>query len=95
MIIQLAGGEAANGVVDAYPGRVERQPILFSTEKIKPFLGVDFGIDEVVNTLISRGAEGCWGLVNLETQCYSLYFSRHPFHCLILPFVVPSESAIN
>jgi len=55
LIIQLAGGEAARGLVDAYPGKQERAPILLSTGKVKSLLGVEFGLDQIIAALASLG----------------------------------------
>jgi len=55
LIIQLAGGKAAKGLVDAYPGRQEPKPILLSTDKVNSLLGVSFTPDQIKKTLISLG----------------------------------------
>ena len=55
LIIQLAGGEAAKGVADVYPGRQDSEPILLSTDKVKRLLGVEFSLDQIVETLTSLG----------------------------------------
>ena len=57
LIIQLAGGESANGVADVYPGKLEREPILLSTGKVKSLLGVEFSLDQIVGVLASLGFE--------------------------------------
>ena len=55
LITQLAGGEAARGVVDVYPGKLDQEPILLSTEEIKRLLGVEFSLEQVVEALTSLG----------------------------------------
>ena len=55
LITQLAGGEAARGLADVYPGKLEREPILLSTEEIKRILGIEFSLDQVVEALTSLG----------------------------------------
>ncbi len=55
LIVQLAGGEAAKGVVDVYPGRRDREPILLSTEEVKRILGIEFSLDQIVGALTSLG----------------------------------------
>ena len=57
LIIRLAGGEAANGVADVYPGKLEREPILLSTGKLKSLLGVEFSLNQIVGALASLGFE--------------------------------------
>jgi phenylalanyl-tRNA synthetase beta chain len=55
LIVQLAGGEAAKGVVDVYPGKRDQEPILLSTGKVKTLLGVEFSLDQMVDALTSLG----------------------------------------
>ncbi len=55
LIMQLAGGEAAKGVADVYPGKLGREPILLATGKVNKFLGVDFSLDQIVGALASLG----------------------------------------
>jgi len=55
LIVQLAGGEAARGVVDVYPGKLDEKPILLSMEKVKRLLGIEFNLDRVVEALTSLG----------------------------------------
>jgi phenylalanyl-tRNA synthetase beta chain len=55
LIIQLGGGEAAKGIVDVYPGKQEAKPILLTTEKVKRVLGVEFNLNQIVETLTSLG----------------------------------------
>jgi phenylalanyl-tRNA synthetase beta chain len=55
LIVQLAGGEAARGVVDVYPGKLDQEPILLSTEEVKRLLGVEFSLDRIVEALTSLG----------------------------------------
>jgi len=55
LITQLAGGEAAKGLADVYPGKQDQEPILLSTGKIKTLLGVEFSLDQIVGTLTSLG----------------------------------------
>jgi phenylalanyl-tRNA synthetase beta chain len=58
LIIELAGGQAATGLVDVYPGRREREPILLSTAQVKRHLGVEFSLDQILGTLSSLGFDG-------------------------------------
>ncbi len=55
LVIELAGGEAAKGVVDVYPGKLEREPILLLTSRVKSLLGVEFSLDQIVAVLSSLG----------------------------------------
>ena len=55
LLIQLAGGEAAKGLVDAYPGKQEQEPILLSTGRVSSLLGVEFSLDQIIGALASLG----------------------------------------
>ncbi len=55
LIVQLAGGEAAKGLVDVYPGKAEPEPITLTTDQAKRLLGVDFSLDQIVGALTSLG----------------------------------------
>jgi phenylalanyl-tRNA synthetase beta chain len=55
LIIQLAGGEAAKGLADIYPGKVDQKPILLSTSQVSRVLGVEFGPDQIVSALTYLG----------------------------------------
>jgi len=55
LILQLAGGEVAKGVIDVYPGKLKHEPILLSTGNVKRLLGVEFSLDQVIESLDSLG----------------------------------------
>jgi len=57
LIIELASGQAAKGIVDAYPGRQVPKPILLSRGEVKRLLGVDFSIRQMETALVSLGCE--------------------------------------
>lgn len=53
LFIELAGGRAAKGIVDAYPGRQDRQPVLLRRERVARVLGIEVGTDRVKDILSS------------------------------------------
>ena len=55
LLIQLGGGKVAKGLIDAYPGKRERKPILLSTGRVKRLLGVEFSLDQITGALASLG----------------------------------------
>ncbi len=55
LIIQLAGGKAAQGLIDVYPGKRERLPIRLTTGMVERLLGVAFNLDRIVGALTSLG----------------------------------------
>ncbi len=58
LMLELAGGVAARGVADAYPGRKETQPILLTTAEVKRLLGVELALREITHVLTALGF-GC------------------------------------
>jgi len=57
LILQLAGGEAAKGLIDVYPGKADRKPIRLSTDMVSRLLGVEFTLDQITSALASLGFE--------------------------------------
>lgn len=57
LILELAGGKAAKGVIDVYPGRREVKPILFHTSWVKRLLGIELKREQIVEILTSLGFE--------------------------------------
>ncbi|MFC1965059.1 phenylalanine--tRNA ligase subunit beta [Chloroflexota bacterium] len=55
LIMQLAGGEAARGLADVYPGKRDPVPILISASEVKRLLGTEFSTDQIVDALTSLG----------------------------------------
>ncbi|MDP2932274.1 MAG: phenylalanine--tRNA ligase subunit beta, partial [Chloroflexota bacterium] len=55
LLTQLAGGQAAKGVIDVYPGKKETGPITLPVDRVKQLLGVEFSAEQIVKTLTSLG----------------------------------------
>jgi phenylalanyl-tRNA synthetase beta chain len=55
LMLELAGGSAAAGVADAYPGRQERQPIILTTGEVKRVLGQELSLAEIRRVLSALG----------------------------------------
>ncbi len=55
LILQMAGGQAARGLIDVYPGKQEQQPILLLVDGVKRLLGVEFSPDQIASTLTLLG----------------------------------------
>ena len=58
LMVQLAGGKAAKGLVDVYPGHSARQPIRLTTERAMKVLGVGVATEEMARTLKALGFQG-------------------------------------
>jgi phenylalanyl-tRNA synthetase beta chain len=57
LLIELCGGQAAQGIIDVYPGKVEHKPIRITTAETKRLLGIEFTVDEITETLTALGFE--------------------------------------
>jgi phenylalanyl-tRNA synthetase beta chain len=57
LLVELCGGKAAKGIIDVYPGKVERKPIRVSTAEVKRILGVEFTVEQMTETLTALGFE--------------------------------------
>ena len=55
LILEVAGGEAAKGIIDQYPGRKAAPVVKVSRSRIKQVLGVDLGMDQVEEVLTALG----------------------------------------
>ena len=55
LILELAGGTAAKGVADAYPGKRERPPVMLTTGEVKRILGIDLAQAEIARILSALG----------------------------------------
>lgn len=55
LILQTAGGAAAQGMIDAYPDRRERAPVLLTSARIRQVMGIDYPQDTVAATLTALG----------------------------------------
>ena len=69
LILELAGGQAAKGIVDVYPGDKKPPVVTITRERIRKVLGVDLEIAEVARVLESLGfaiGEGTAAATSLE-----------------------------
>ncbi len=57
LILEIAGGKAAKGIIDLYPGRKEPPVVKISRSRIKQVLGVDYSMSRVEGVLNSLGFE--------------------------------------
>lgn len=55
LLLELAGGQAAAGVIDVYPGKVEGKPISLSSNQVKRLLGIEVDVDQIAKVLTSLG----------------------------------------
>jgi phenylalanyl-tRNA synthetase beta chain len=55
LILEIAGGKAARGIADAYPGKKEAKTIQLHTSSVRRLLGLELSQEQIVNTLTSLG----------------------------------------
>lgn len=64
LIIELAGGIMANGIIDAYPDKIDRTAIMFRPEKANELIGIDLEHADIIDILtrlecrVSNNADG-------------------------------------
>ena len=74
LIAELGGGEAARGIVDVYPGRVEPEPVTVSVGEVKRVLGVEFSREQIEAALASLGFEVRSGTSESEVVTVAPYW---------------------
>jgi len=57
MLLEIAGGTAARGVIDAYPGESQCEPVLVSAREVERLSGLKVGIGRMRKVLTSLGFE--------------------------------------
>jgi phenylalanyl-tRNA synthetase beta chain len=57
LLLELAGGRAAKGIIDVYPGKSKPKPILLSAQEVKRLSGLKVNIDGILKVLKSLGFE--------------------------------------
>jgi phenylalanyl-tRNA synthetase beta chain len=57
LLLELAGGRAAKGIIDVYPGKSEPKLILLTTREVKRLSGLKVNIDEILKILKALGFE--------------------------------------
>lgn len=57
LLLELAHGRAARGMIDAYPGKAKPEPVSLGAGEVKRLSGLEVGIDEMLAALRSLGFE--------------------------------------
>ena len=57
LMVELGGGQAVKGIIDAYPGKIERKPIKISVASVKRTMGLEYSLDQIVTSLTALGFE--------------------------------------
>jgi phenylalanyl-tRNA synthetase beta chain len=57
LLLELAGGRAAKGIIDVYPGKSKPKPTLLSAQEVKRLSGLKVNIDGILKVLKALGFE--------------------------------------
>ena len=57
LLLELAGGRAAKGIIDIYPGRSEPKLISLTSREVKRLSGLRINLDEIIDVLNALGLE--------------------------------------
>jgi phenylalanyl-tRNA synthetase beta chain len=57
LLLELAGGRAARGIIDAYPAKSEPELISLTTREVKRLSGLKINVDEILRVLEALGFE--------------------------------------
>jgi len=74
LIAELGGGQVAKGIIDVYPGRVEREPLAISTGEVKRVLGVEFSREQIEGALTALSFECRPGATDSEVVALAPYW---------------------
>jgi phenylalanyl-tRNA synthetase beta chain len=55
LLLELAGGKAAKGIADVYPGKREPKPVLLPKERVSRVLGLELSTERIQKVLESLG----------------------------------------
>src|SRR6056297_2927676 len=55
LIVELAGGKAAKGAIDAYPVRIREREVAITRSRTNAILGLELEMDEIAGMLAAIG----------------------------------------
>jgi phenylalanyl-tRNA synthetase beta chain len=55
LMVELGGGQAVKGIIDVYPGKVDRKPIRITTAEIKRTMGMEYSLEQIEKSLTALG----------------------------------------
>ncbi|HUT97212.1 MAG TPA: phenylalanine--tRNA ligase subunit beta [Dehalococcoidales bacterium] len=74
LLVEIGGGQAAKGFIDAYPAEKKAEPVRLRSSESKRLLGVDFSIKQMKDTLEILGFEVKAGASNAELFAVTPYW---------------------
>ncbi len=67
LVLEIAGGKAAKGIIDVYPGKRQRKRILLPASEVRRVLGIDMKIEQMADIFASLGFE-CKTTKSMEVE---------------------------
>ena len=55
LMVEYGGGQAAQGIIDVYPGKTERKPLRLTTAEFKRTMGVEYTLEQIETSLTALG----------------------------------------
>jgi phenylalanyl-tRNA synthetase beta chain len=55
LMVEYGGGQAAQGIIDVYPGKTERKPLRLTTAEFKRTMGVEYTLEQIEASLTALG----------------------------------------
>ena len=55
LMVEYGGGQAAQGIIDVYPGKTERKPIRLTTADFKRTMGLEYSLEQIETSLTALG----------------------------------------
>ncbi len=74
LLVEIGGGQADKGFIDAYPGQKKAEPVRLRRSEAKRLLGVDFSVRQMKDTLVALGFEVKAGASNAELLAIAPYW---------------------
>jgi phenylalanyl-tRNA synthetase beta chain len=74
LLLELAGGKAAKGVIDVYPGKSEPKGTSLSSQEVKRLSGLEVTTDEILKVMNSLGFECQEGDSGSQISVYAPYW---------------------
>jgi len=74
LLVEIGGGQAAKGFIDAYPGEKKAEPIRLRASESKRLLGVEFSVKQMKDTLMALGFEVKAGASGTELLASTPYW---------------------
>jgi len=80
LLLEIAGGKAAKGIVDVYPGKSEPKPVSLTSREVKRLSGLKLSVDEITAVLKTLGFECKKGASGLRVLVSAPYW-RNDIRC--------------